>query len=78
MHWERMIWMDIIMVLAHGCTGNGGARYRGFSPRMLWLTDEVWVKLYGFPLDAPGHAGNDQVFLGSCKRVPLRGLQGLL
>ena len=65
MHWERMRFMDIIMVLAHGCIGNArglGARYRGFSPRMLWGTDEVWVKLYGFPLDAPGQAGNDQVF----------------
>ena len=46
------VWVHVIVALAHGSLGHGC-----FGER-----DEVWVKLYGFPLDAPGQAGNDQVF----------------
>ena len=41
------IWVDAIMVLAHGCCGE--------RMRSGWM-------LYGLPVDAPGQAGNYQVF----------------
>ena len=59
------VWVDIIMVLAHGCIGE---RMR-FGCTLLPM-DALGNELYGLPMDASGQAGNYQVF--TCLLPPKR------